>query len=265
MRCDATRRPKRDIITTFKKMMVVFRAALICAAVATRLCQLGARSSAITLANASRRVASSASPGTALPIYLSIFNARQTLMDKLTPLHPLPLPSVCASCNENAICLSCHNAGHTNRVSCVKHPLCGRVCLLNVTVIWRFSSCFSLSAPSLTIIFVCLQQLRACVMALLTTTPSSFATCLPVRVTMYEYVLDMYNYTAYFCFQAKKLQLNFLARFSRYLLIALPSNASFAPINEPLGRFHCQHYQHQHQQQHYQRGMQRVYFGRVLA
>lgn len=115
-----------------------------------------------------RRVASSASPGTALPIYLSIFNARQTLMDKLTPLHPLPLPSECASCNENAICLSCHNAGHTNRVSCVKHPLCGRVCLLNVTVIWRFSSCFSLSAPSLTIIFVCLQQLRACVMALLT-------------------------------------------------------------------------------------------------
>lgn len=82
---------------------------------------------------------------------------------------------------------------------------------------------------------------------------------------MYEYVLDMYNYTAYFCFQAKKLQLNFLARFSRYLLIALPSNASFAPINEPLGRFHCQHYRHQHQQQHYQRGMQRVCLGRVLA
>lgn len=98
-RRDATRRPKRDIITTFKKMMVVFRAALIFAAAATRLptCSAGAQLGLAWLGDHLGQCGRTVLPVvprvvTALyrSIYLSIFNAaRLTLMEGLTfPTHP---------------------------------------------------------------------------------------------------------------------------------------------------------------------------------
>lgn len=67
------------------------------------------------------------------------------------------------------------------------------LCLLNVTVIWRFSSCFSLPT-----FFSYNFRVLAAITRMrhgstyLPPPLDSFATSLPVRVTMY--VLDMYNY-----------------------------------------------------------------------